>query len=123
MRAFVLNVAASVVGGIILAIVLPLLPVPQMWTRYWPELIGMLFVFLWLGGFGLWWVLRDYFALRRFTYSRRYGAFQAWLRFHPDYEPIANGSLDGLIVSMQEWNRERLGGTSTGGGHGSEPDT
>ncbi len=65
MIAFVLNVAASVVGGIIVTIFLSQLPVLPMWDKYWPEVIGIIFVFLWLGAYAAWRIVHSYLTLRR----------------------------------------------------------
>ncbi len=77
MTIFVLNVAASIVGGIVLAIFLPQLQVLRMWNRYWPEVIGIVFVFLWLGGYAAWRIVHDY------------RKFRAWLEYAPDTDADA----------------------------------
>ncbi len=65
MTAFLLNVVASVIGGVIVSIFLSRLPVPSMWHKYWPQIIGIIFVFLWLGGYAVWRMVSYYLALRR----------------------------------------------------------
>ncbi len=104
MLAFVLNVAASVVGGIILAWFLKQVSegyMAESWYRYWPELIGLLFVGVWLGG---------YFVYRAWS---GYTALRSWLVYAPATD-IAADQDQNLYMRIKKRIQKHCEATQSG---------